>query len=41
MRRCIGEDGGGGTVDGLFAERMSEGKATTVEREWVVVVVKE
>ena len=25
----------------FVAERMSEGKATTVEREWVVVVVKE
>ena len=41
MRRRIGEDRGAGTVDGLVAERMSEGKATTVERKWVVVVVKE
>ena len=41
MRTRIGEDIGAGTVDGLVAERMSEGKATTVEREWVVVVVKE
>lgn len=41
MRRRIGEDGGSGSVDGFVAERMSEGKATSVEREWVVVVVKE
>ena len=41
MRTRMGEDIGAGTVDGLVAERMSEGKATTVEREWVVVVVKE
>lgn len=41
MRTIIGEDGDAGTVDGLVAERMSEGNATTVEREWVVVVVKE
>ena len=34
------EDGGSGSVDGFVAERMSEGKATSVKREWVVVVVK-
>ena len=41
MRRRVGEDGGSGTVDGFVAERMSERKVTSVERKWVVVVVKE
>ena len=41
MRTRIGKDDGAGTADGLVAERMSEKNETTVEREWVVVVVKE
>ena len=41
MRTRIGKDDGAGTADGLDAERMSEKNGTTVEREWVVGVVKE
>ena len=41
MRTRKGKDDGAGTADGLAGERMSERNDGTVEREWVVVVVKE
>ena len=41
MRTRIGRDDGASTADGLAGERMSERNDGTVEREWVVAVVKE